>query len=187
MKEKFEYERALPIATNLLEILRPFCEKVAIAGSIRRMQPKVGDVELLYIPKWEEKISNGELIPKKINKSQEKIEELINSNVLSLRRKSNGTTAFGKKVKLLVDNQSQIPIDLFACEKNQWINNLVSRTGGKMTNITIASHAKRMGWNWLMCDAGFVNKQTHEAFIPEKEEDVFGFVRIPYMTPEERP
>jgi DNA polymerase/3'-5' exonuclease PolX len=187
MKQKFDLNLAKDKAQEIKTLLKPFCHRVEIAGSIRRKQPQVGDIEILYIPKRVEAIPKGELVCKTIDKSQERILSLIEAGVLCLRKKKNGTTSFGQRVKLLLDKDTDIPVDLFACEEQQWVNNLVSRTGGKMTNITIASHAKRLGWNWLMSDAGFINKKTSEVFIPSSEEDVFKFARIPYMNPEERP
>jgi DNA polymerase/3'-5' exonuclease PolX len=187
MKRKFALDIALERAASIKNLLAPHAEKISIAGSIRRRQEEVGDIEILYVPKIHEEVPQGELVPKTVDKSEEQILKLISTNVLSLRKKSNGTTSFGKRIKLLLDTESKIPIDLFSCHANQWVNNLVSRTGGKLTNITIASYAKRIGWNWRMFDAGFVNKRTSEAFIPKTEEELFKFAKVPYMPPWDRP
>ncbi len=45
---------ANPIAQRLHELLRPACERVAIAGSIRRAKPLVADIELVAMPLVEE-------------------------------------------------------------------------------------------------------------------------------------
>lgn len=46
---------SLPFARNLanhmLEILSPECDRIEIAGSIRRQKPEVGDIEIVLIPK----------------------------------------------------------------------------------------------------------------------------------------
>ena len=41
----------LPITERLVSILAPFCERIEIAGSLRRLKPEVGDIELVVIPK----------------------------------------------------------------------------------------------------------------------------------------
>lgn len=41
----------LPKALHLLEILRPFCIRIELAGSLRRETPIVGDIEIVAIPK----------------------------------------------------------------------------------------------------------------------------------------
>jgi DNA polymerase/3'-5' exonuclease PolX len=186
MKKRFEHSVAQERAKEIKAMLSPFCEKITIAGSIRRNLPQVGDIEILYIPKRVEETPQGDLIAKIVDKSQERILSLIKSGIIDFRKKRNGTISFGQRVKLLIDKKSGIPLDLFSCQEEEWINNLVSRTGGKMTNITIASYAKRLGWNWKMSGAGFINHRTKEFFQPQTEEEVFGFARVPYMEPEER-
>jgi DNA polymerase/3'-5' exonuclease PolX len=48
-----ELSRAREIAKRVLVLLRPFCERAEIAGSIRRGKPEVGDIEIVVIPKDE--------------------------------------------------------------------------------------------------------------------------------------
>lgn len=51
---KHPYDRALPIAEALAERLAPHCQRIEIAGSLRRKADMIGDVELVAIPKFEE-------------------------------------------------------------------------------------------------------------------------------------
>lgn len=52
-KEKvMELEKAKVIAEDLTSLLAPVCEKIKVAGSIRRRKTQVGDIELLVIPKY---------------------------------------------------------------------------------------------------------------------------------------
>lgn len=46
-----EYFAALNIAKQVLLILEPYCERIEIAGSIRRGKPEVHDIELVAKPK----------------------------------------------------------------------------------------------------------------------------------------
>lgn len=48
-----EYTQALNLALEAKAALAPFCERIEIAGSIRREKPEVGDIELVAIPKKE--------------------------------------------------------------------------------------------------------------------------------------
>jgi DNA polymerase/3'-5' exonuclease PolX len=45
------YSEILPIAVATKDILAPHCERIAIAGSVRRKKPDCGDLELVCIPK----------------------------------------------------------------------------------------------------------------------------------------
>lgn len=42
---------ALKIAEAVLKELGPHCERIAIAGSVRRRKPEVKDIEIVAIPK----------------------------------------------------------------------------------------------------------------------------------------
>ena len=47
-----EYEKIMPIAQGILEQLKPHCERIEIAGSLRRHNKEdYGDIEILAIPK----------------------------------------------------------------------------------------------------------------------------------------
>jgi len=53
MKTKMEYVEALELAYRLRADLARFCERVVIAGSLRRRCAQIGDIELVAIPKME--------------------------------------------------------------------------------------------------------------------------------------
>ena len=48
-KPRFSRHAALSVAQEILTILLPVCERIIIAGSLRREKQWVGDVEILYI------------------------------------------------------------------------------------------------------------------------------------------
>ncbi len=45
------YAEALPIARYWSEILKPYCDRLQIAGSLRREASDIGDIEFVVIPK----------------------------------------------------------------------------------------------------------------------------------------
>ena len=46
-----DLSRAKAVADDLLHLLAPHCERIAVAGSIRRKRPQVKDIELLCASK----------------------------------------------------------------------------------------------------------------------------------------
>jgi DNA polymerase/3'-5' exonuclease PolX len=44
------YQQAKGIADRLVEKLSPYCERISIAGSVRRLKPEVHDIEIVAIP-----------------------------------------------------------------------------------------------------------------------------------------
>lgn len=49
---KRPFEQGLVIAQEVVEKLRPTCQQIEIAGSIRRKRPMVGDIEIVAIPHY---------------------------------------------------------------------------------------------------------------------------------------
>jgi DNA polymerase/3'-5' exonuclease PolX len=45
-----EYDKALPIAERLVDLLQPACKRIEIAGSLRRQKPDPGDIEIVAVP-----------------------------------------------------------------------------------------------------------------------------------------
>ena len=49
-EQRFPWEQGVQVAEDLQQQLAPYCERIVIAGSIRRQKATVKDVELLCIP-----------------------------------------------------------------------------------------------------------------------------------------
>lgn len=52
-KSKLPYADARALAMHLVSLLKPGCERIIIAGSIRRQKPEIGDIELVAMPMLE--------------------------------------------------------------------------------------------------------------------------------------
>lgn len=59
-----EHARAYQIAMDAKRQLEPWCERIEIAGSLRRQKPQVKDIELVCIPK---RIGYGDLLQEHTN------------------------------------------------------------------------------------------------------------------------
>lgn len=51
---RFELPSATRWARDVVELLRPACSRIEIAGSIRRLEAYVGDIEIVAAPRFEE-------------------------------------------------------------------------------------------------------------------------------------
>lgn len=185
-KKKYPLAQAQAIAAELVGYLGDFCEKIQVAGSIRRKKGEVGDIELLYIPIVGEQESDdllGSLVP--VNYFDLALATLEEAGILERRKNVNGGETFGEKNKLMRHCQSGIPVDLFSTTKESWHNYLVSRTGGRESNVAIASVAKKVGLRWHPYGAGFTTGNGGIIAV-HSEEQVFSTVGLPYLPPEER-
>ncbi|KKM92421.1 hypothetical protein LCGC14_1218690 [marine sediment metagenome] len=169
-----ELHQAELIANELLKILEPACERVTIAGSIRRQKPDVGDIELLCIPKY---VGGVDQVDREIG-------FLFIQRLLGYRLNKKGSKVYGPKNKLMVHVPTGLGVDIFSTTEECWPVAMVVRTGGKQTNIRISMAAIRKGWHLRAYGSGFSTPDGD--VICRSERDVFEFVGLPYQRPEER-
>lgn len=185
--QRYTYAAALAVAEDLAGQLAPGCERIEIAGSIRRRRPDVGDVELLYIPRLREEPDPASLFDmREVNEADELIAKLERLEVLRRRLSVTGVQAFGKLNKLMVHAPSGIPVDLFAASPATWWNQLVCRTGPADLNTRICDAAINRGWHWNVYGPGFSRADHKESIEMHSEAEVFAFVGMPYREPAER-
>lgn len=53
MKNKLPFDIAMDKAERFIEQIRPYCERVEVAGSLRRKKAEVGDIEICSVAKYE--------------------------------------------------------------------------------------------------------------------------------------
>lgn len=188
--KKYPLGIGLKVAGELVEMMEPHCERVQVAGSIRRSKLQIGDVEILYIPKLE--IRQSGLFQEDTTVSDltyNFLERCLRMGILEKRKNKNGSEIWGCKNKLAVHRESGLPVDLFGTSKASWSNYLVCRTGPGELNIEIAKRAKERGWKWNPYGSGFSKIDSmgcpHEHIV-NSEQDVFAFVGLPWMEPEDR-
>ena len=116
------------IADQLVGMLRPFCERIEIAGSIRRGKPSVKDIEIVAIPQTETVVTDlFGTVTEARDLLHGYVAELRTAGVLSDRLDKNGRPAFGGKYKRLV--YRGIGLDLFSVTPATWGVQLAIRTG----------------------------------------------------------
>ncbi|MBA7656225.1 hypothetical protein ES703_64140 [subsurface metagenome] len=171
---KILLERAEKTAEQIKAVLEPSCERIVIAGSIRRQKPDVGDIELLVIPEY---IAGADML-------DAKIWTMIYFDMLGYRLNKLGSKVYGPKNKLLVHLPSGIGVDVFSTTAECWPVALVVRTGGKVTNQRIATAAIRKGYRFHAYGRGFTTPDGE--IVCSSEREVFEVVGLPYLEPWER-
>ncbi len=166
-----ELHQAQLIANELLKILEADCERITIAGSIRRRKPYPGDIEILAIPKYVDGV----------DRLDEEIKKLMAERLLGYRRNVRNSITYGPKNKLLVHLPSGIGVDIFSTDSECWWVSLVVRTGGEWTNKRIATAAIRKGWHLQAYGHGFSTPQGD--VVCRSEEEVFRAVGLDYRQP----
>jgi len=174
----------LDVAREIIDALSSACSRICYAGSLRREKPDVGDIEILYIPKFEVQQQGLFFEPVNVNKADEMIRAYTNGGMLECRLNAKGSKVYGEKNKLMRHVASGIPVDLFAATADNWYNYLVCRTGPADSNKAICNAAIKKGWKWNPYGRGF--SRGAEVRPMESEEAVFEFVGLRYREPRDR-
>lgn len=191
-KQKHPARIARAVAVKIVEALRPVCSRIEIAGSLRRLKPEVGDIEIVYIPKTTLVKDPQDLFGDRqisINAADLIIHALIQRGSLAKRTNVNGSETWGQWNKLAKAVHTGIPVDFFATTEVAWWNYLVCRTGSAETNTRIASLAQKKGYTWHMNSYGFEGVRPDrigERIQIKSEAEVFQFVGLDYLDPKDR-
>jgi DNA polymerase/3'-5' exonuclease PolX len=192
MSSKIKHPRALAleVARQLTAAFRELCEpeRFIFAGSLRRMKPEVGDIEVVYVPRVEVLPDPNDLLGNPIPtvRFNRLLEDYLKSGVLQKRVGEKGGTVWGSVNKLAVHLESGIGIDFFEANKRNFWTLLVCRTGSAESNMRVCQAAESRGLKWNPY-RGFEDRKTGELlFVPESEEGLFAHVGLPYQLPKDR-
>lgn len=183
-KTKFPHAEALAVAEELQAMIAPACHRIAIAGSLRRLKPEVGDIELLYIPVMSER-PDGLFDKQIVDVCSEVVEKLLASGVLAKRPNVNGHFTWGERNKLAIHVPSGIPVDLFGTNEENWFVSLVIRTGSKETNLALTTGAQKQNASLMAYGCG-VKWSDHTVTRATSEQHVFDLCKVPYKEPKFR-
>jgi len=183
--------RAEDIALKIISEVIDFCEKIEIAGSIRRERNIVNDIDLVLLPK------PGE-IPKIIARCER------NMKMLAGRRTDpNNITFLHEKAGFLLDlffAHGEI-VDLVSRTPSNWGAVYLCRTGSQQHNVQLCSLAHTKGLKFAPY-RGVVramkgknpdpaNPDTHvpaseEIIASETEEDIYHALGLQWLHPRNR-
>jgi DNA polymerase/3'-5' exonuclease PolX len=185
------------LAEEVVDLLAPFCDRIAVAGSIRRRRPDVGDIEIVAIPKTEKRVADlfGEQY-EDVDLLGEAVARFLDEGELKPRPDKNGhTTVNGKSRRLLYCGAA---LDLFTTDADCWGSIFLLRTGPGEFNKQLVLKASAGGW----LPRGFFFKDgrvwklppPYDASLVEyakpvptpEEEDVFRVLGYEYVPPEQR-
>ncbi len=190
------------LADHLITLLAPVCERIEIAGSIRRGQREVHDIELVAIPRLVQHGGQldlfGGVTNAKINSLlDEKLDLLLISDFIVKRphlSTSDFITAWGAKYKkFLVARDGKaitrlstlVQVDLYITTAPQWGSIFTIRTGPAEFGHALVTYIKNHT-PYRQQDGGLIDIRTG-TFVPTPEEqDYFAAVGLRYVPPEKR-
>jgi len=185
VKRRWPWEMAMPVAEELVELLKPACERIAIAGSLRRLKRQVGDIEIVFVPRMIKR-RDGLFDEKAVSMADELIEKKLSEGYFQKRPSKVGIFTWGEKNKLAIHNPTGIPVDLFAeYEPLDWWRSLAIRTGPKELNIELMATAPKVGVIAHAYGIGLTNTKGERIEV-DSEEAFFLACGVKFRKPSER-
>lgn len=120
---KIPYAKALTKAESLLTLLQPACERIEIAGSLRRQKAEIGDIELVAIAR------RSPILDMFGQASGSTCDVAALLECEGIPRIKQGRKVDGERLKGFM--WEGMGVDLFLCEQATWAMCLLIRTGSK--------------------------------------------------------
>ena len=151
-------QKAKALSDETIKRLEPYCQKIQVAGSIRREKPTVHDIDIVLI------VSDMESIHKEL------------ANLGEFRKD-------GPKLKCVV--YKGVLVDLYFATPETWATLLLIRTGSKEHNIRLCARAKTLGMHLAASGDGLFD-QEGVRIAGDTEESIFQQLGLPYKEPQHR-
>lgn len=156
-----ELEKAKEIAVKVVEQLYLHCERITVAGSIRRRRPEVNDIDLVLIPQDRARLDY----------------------VLMSLGKDGKMKMAGPKIARVA--MEEIDLDVYYATEENWATLLLIRTGSTGNNKRLCSIAKDRGWRLAASGDGLFNEDDVR-IAGDTEQSIFDALGIAYLEPWER-
>ena len=152
-------EQAQKLAQEIVKQILSFCERIEVAGSIRRKKSEVRDIDLVLTPKpllWHRIIAT--------------LQRTMDAKVLKRGDRIAQLTIKG------------VNVDLYSATEQTWGALLLIRTGSMAHNIRLSKRALSMGMRLthkgVTRDGRIIASRT--------EREIFEALGLSYVPPEER-
>ncbi len=153
-----ELERAQRIAEAVIKRLSPYCQRIEVAGSVRRKKPSVKDIDFVLIP----------------------------SDLWNLQHEIKGMGQVRMSgLKIMRVMVGIVQVDLYFASPETWATLLLIRTGSAENNIRLCSRAKDMGWHLAASGDGLFN-ENGQRVAGDTEISIYNALGLPWQRPEER-
>jgi hypothetical protein len=183
------------LAARLAARLEPSCARLAVAGSIRRQQPDVGDVELVCIPRLEVQDQRdlfGSVVSQEtVSRLDCSLDELLRLEHI-VRTMPDGWSsqpAWGSKLKRFWlwanDRLGWVMVDLHVTTPDHWGWKLALATGPGDFNRALVTYLYR-NTPYRQQAGALVRQATGEAVPVPDEAAYFRLAGLPWIPPRER-
>lgn len=161
-----ELARASEISRRVVGGLSSFCERIEVAGSIRRQRPFVHDIDIVCIPS-----APGAFIG-------------------ALQQLGQIKTGGGKNIRVQLP---EIMLDVYVATPGTWSTLLLIRTGSAKHNVYLCTRARSKGMKLHADGSGLfkvkgilAGSPVEERIAGDTEESIFQALGLGYKDPADR-
>ena len=181
----------MPLATakdyagKIVAWLAPFCERIEIAGSIRRRRPQCADVDIVCIPIVTEALDLLGAVQSRSNRLLEFLQDYVQERNPSRSQHLKPYFVSGgeKEGKQCILELNKCQLDLWFATPETLATRLLCRTGSREHNIWIAERAKKLGGHWNPYEGLTLNGEL----VPARTElELYAALQLPFIPPERR-
>jgi len=179
------------VALQLVGVLRLGCERIEIAGSIRRRMPSAGDIELVAVPRVHTETHREGLFEERtveVDEFQVVIDTLLMDGTLAQHPTD---PKRGPRYSKLLHVASGLQVDLFSARPQTFGLILAIRTGPANYSRWLVTEARARGHHVaegeLHVGAGGCSPYAKCELVPTPEEaDVYRVLGLFHPVPEQR-
>ncbi len=175
-KTQLDHLAALPIAEAWKTLLCAACDRIEIAGSIRREKDNVGDIEIVCIPRYQQ-----DMLQRPLLNAVTALDHLLdNFESEGILRKDMG----GHRYKRYIITEHELQLDLFCTTPAQWGVIFAIRTGPvEFSKKLVTPH-----WQGGFLESGYSVREGrvwHGGLMLEtpEEKDVFEYTKCDWIDP----
>ncbi len=168
------------IAAMIVSDLAPFCERIQVAGSVRRRKESVGDVELVAVPRYEPAGLFGDRSANTL---------WAHLHACDAYRFSKGDNPDGRYYQLLLPAHEGLQVDLFLAQPDNWGLTLLVRTGSAAFSAAMLARWKRVqgiGREQQGSVAGRLVTRDGRVVPTPEEATIFHLLGMAPVPPEQR-
>jgi len=173
-------QEAIKLGDILTGEMQPFCERVMVAGSVRRRRPEVNDIDIVAIPKTNmERFVEGWFKGPIHLVSADAIWESMIKNLIDTFH----AVVERKGPKLVTLKVAGTSVDIYRATPETWGVLLLIRTGSAQHNMKLCSRALNMGLQLSAAEGVLADGRV---IASRTEEEIFRALNMAYVPPEER-
>lgn len=178
---RIPYTEAKQIADSLVDLLKPYCEEISIAGSVRREKDTIGDIELVALP-------GANLLTE--------MDKMIASGVFT-KADYGGSTRWGSTYRGVLYQGVKCEVFLYDEHNRGYIQWLRTGPGDANTQIMVELGRKRAPYRFIGGYCYYAKRWSKDekdnwfgedrALIPVPDEKtLFTLLGMKYLEPEAR-